>query len=146
MTLPREQIAFTYADPALWITKNKAGQVYSSADEYKEYGVPLTKADNDRLSGKRKVDSALSDIGDGEPGMQIFDTCTHVIEQLSTLARDERNPEDVDTRALAIFLPSSDPISRLSINFLNSGMIAQHRNHADIASYWRCTLLPYRDW
>jgi len=99
MTLPSEQIAFTYADPALWITKNRAGEVFSSADEYKKYGVPLTKGDNDRLSGKRKVDSALADIGDGEPGMQLVDTCTHAIEQLSTLARDERNPEDVDTRA-----------------------------------------------
>lgn len=99
MTMPNEKIAFTYADPALWITKNKAGQVYSSADEYRDYGVPLTRADNDRLSGKRKVDSALSDIGDGDPGLQIFDHVEHLIEQLETLARDERNPEDVDTRA-----------------------------------------------
>lgn len=92
-----EMYAFTYADPALWEKKNRDDQVFSTADEYKKEGVLLWKADNDRLSGKRKLNNVLADIGDGEPGFQVFDTCPHLIEQMETLASDERNPEDVNT-------------------------------------------------
>ena len=40
----------------------------------------------------------MADIGDGEPGIQIFDTCEHLIEQCSTLVHDDLNVEDVDTK------------------------------------------------
>lgn len=98
MTLPNEKIAFTFADPAMWARKNMGNQVYTSFDQYKDRGVYLTRADNDRLSGKRKVDDVLSDLPDGEPGMVIFSNVVYLIEQLSTLARDNLNPEDVDTQ------------------------------------------------
>lgn len=97
MTLPDEKVAFSFGDPAMWQRKNMGGKVYSAADQYRDRGVALTRADNDRRSGKRKVDEALSDLADGEPGLQIFSNCTHLIEQLSTLARDKLDPEDVDT-------------------------------------------------
>lgn len=99
MTPPNEKISIHYADPALWATKNKDGVVYSTADEYRKYGVPLTKADNDRISGKRKINNALADQPDGLPGLQVFSTCPNLIEQLSGLAGDPHNPEDVDTDA-----------------------------------------------
>jgi phage terminase large subunit len=86
-----------YADPSLWERKNREGQVFSTADEYKAEGITLTRGDNDRLSGKRKVNNLLADLPDGDPGIQFFETCPHIIEQMSNLASDERNPEDVDT-------------------------------------------------
>ncbi len=98
LTLPNEKITFTFADPALWERKDREGEVFTSADEYRKEGVPLTKADNDRLGGKRKVDEALADLPDGEPGLLIFENCTHMIEQLETLPLKE-GTEDVDTRA-----------------------------------------------
>ena len=98
MTLPNETIAFTYADPSLWERKDREGEVYTTADEYQKNGIPLTKGDNDRLGGKRKVDEALSDLPDGEPGLQFFENCPHMIEQLETLPLKE-GTEDVDTRA-----------------------------------------------
>jgi hypothetical protein len=97
MTPPSEKIHITYADPAMWSRKNARGVVYSAADEYKSEGIILTQADNDRISGKRKMDTALSNLSDGLPGLQIFSHCTNLIEQLSTLARDKIQPEDVDT-------------------------------------------------
>lgn len=97
-TLPNEKIAFTYADPSLWERKDREGEVFTTADEYKENGVPLTKGDNDRLGGKRKVDEALADLPDGEPGLLIFENCVNMIEQLETLPLKE-GTEDVDTRA-----------------------------------------------
>jgi PBSX family phage terminase large subunit len=99
MTQPNERIMFTYADPAMQQRKNRKGQVYSAFDEYRDNGIILTPADNDRISGKRKIDQLLSIQQDGEPGLQIFDHCRHVIEQLGNLARDKINPEDVDTTA-----------------------------------------------
>lgn len=98
MTLPNEKIAFTYADPSMWASKNLDGKFYTTADEYAKNGVPLTKADNDRLSGKRKMNDALSDLPDGEPGLQFFENCPHMIEQLETLPLKE-GTEDVDTHA-----------------------------------------------
>lgn len=97
-TPPNEIITITYADPALWTRKDMEGMVKSTSDEYRTAGVPLTKADNRRIEGKRKVDEIMADISDGEPGVQIFDTCPHLIEQCSTLVHDELNVEDVDTR------------------------------------------------
>ena len=97
MTLPSENITLHYADPAMWATKNVEGRTFTTADEYKREGVPLTKADHDRMMGKRKVNNILADLPDGKPGLQIFEGCTHMIEQLSTLALDEYRTEDVDT-------------------------------------------------
>ncbi len=99
MTLHGEVFQFNYADPALWQTKNRKGTWYSAADEWRDNGIHLTRADNDRINGKRKVDSILSIRPDGLPGVQIFSTCTKLIEQLGTLARSKINPEDVDTTA-----------------------------------------------
>jgi phage terminase large subunit len=95
---PRDEVySFNYADPSLWERKSFEGKIFSTADEYKAEGINLTRGDNDRLQGKRKVNNLLADLPDGAPGLQIFDTCPHLIEQLSTLSADEHNPEDVDT-------------------------------------------------
>jgi phage terminase large subunit len=97
MTGEAEKIFIHYADPSLWERKNRHGEVFSTADEYKDEGITLKPGDNDRLSGKRKVSNQLADLADGEPGLQIFDTCVHLIEQMGSLASDKNNPEDVDT-------------------------------------------------
>ena len=96
-TPPNESISFTYADPSMWTKKQIDNVVTSTADEYRSYGVPLTKADNDRLSGKRKVDEMLDLLPDGEPGLQVFPICVNLIRTLPALTYDEHQPEDVDT-------------------------------------------------
>jgi len=93
-------IKFTYADPSMWsrkAIKNASEQFYTTAQEYARCGVQLTKGDNDRLSGIRKVHNHLADLADGEPGLQVFENCPHLIEQMESLAADKNNPEDVDT-------------------------------------------------
>jgi phage terminase large subunit len=96
-TPPAERIAFTYADPSMWSKKNVGNIVTTTADEFRSFGVPLTRADNDRLSGKRKVDEALGNLPDGLPGLQIFSTVENLIRTLPILTFDPHNPEDVDT-------------------------------------------------
>lgn len=97
-TPPNEIIQFTYADPSMWAKKTIKDIVTSTADEYAQNGILLTPADNDRLSGKRKIDSLLEIQPDGLPGMMVFDNCTNYIRTFPELVCDEKNPEDVDTK------------------------------------------------
>lgn len=89
----------TFADPALWARKNINNLVVTTADEYAAEGIPLTRADNDRLSGKRKVDRLLQNLPDGLPGLQIFANCANLIRTLPSLPYDKAHVEDIDTQA-----------------------------------------------
>ena len=103
MTPPDEIINVNYADPAMWSRQNRNNEIYTAFDEYKDPSLTdsppilLKKADNDRLSGKRKVDRVLDNLPDGKPGLQVVSTCYNLIEQFESLARDDLRPEDVDT-------------------------------------------------
>lgn len=94
-----EQINITYGDPAMWTKKAFEDRTFSTADEYRVAGVPLTSADNDRITGKRKVDTLLAPLADGKAGLIIFEGCRNLIRTLPGLPYDEINVEDVDTKA-----------------------------------------------
>lgn len=97
MTGEGESVYATFADPAMWGKKNVGGVVRSAAQEYALEKVTLTKADNDRIQGKRRVDSALAVQPDGLPGLQVFSTCVNLIRTLPLLVFDTIRVEDVDT-------------------------------------------------
>jgi hypothetical protein len=97
LTPPSEQVQLHYADPAMWTRTNARGIVSCAADDYRDAGVPLTPGDNDRINGKRKVDQMLAIQQNGEPGVVIFSTCPHLLEQIASLPFDKTHPEDVDT-------------------------------------------------
>lgn len=92
-------IPLTFADPSMWASKTAGENVTSTADEYRAEGVDLTKADNDRMNGKRKVDLILGNLLDGKPGLQIFETCINLIRTLPALPYDKSRVEDIDTNA-----------------------------------------------
>jgi hypothetical protein len=94
-TPPDERIWFTFASPDMWARKNVKDTVTTSAEEYEAEGIILTKANNDRLQGKRTFDRGLADGPDGKPLLQVFSTCTGLIRTMPLLVRDENNPEDV---------------------------------------------------
>lgn len=97
MTPETEKIPFTFADPSMWARKTAGNSVTTTADEYAKEGIALTKADNDRLAGKRKVDQLLGNLADGLPGLQIRENCVNLIRTFPALTYDEHNPEDIDT-------------------------------------------------
>ena len=100
MTPPTEKISITYADPSsYWTSKNRDFEIYTPADEYAKEGVILTKANNDRIQGKRAFDGVLAHLPNGEPGIVFFKTCYNLIRTLPNLPRDPLRPEDVDTDA-----------------------------------------------
>lgn len=93
-----ERIRATYADPSMWTERNMENKVFSTAKEYAAEGVYLTRADNNRIQGKRKVTEYLSNLRDKAPGLQVFRTCENLIRTLPALVHDKVNVEDVDTK------------------------------------------------
>ena len=71
----------------------------SIAAGYAKAGLPVRRANNDRLLGVAAVADRLRVRGDGRPRLLIYSTCTYLIATLPALPRDEKNPEDVDTKA-----------------------------------------------
>jgi hypothetical protein len=98
-TPPTEKVNITYADPSMWTKKTYENKTFSTADEYRAEGLPLTKADNNRAMRKRRYHTLLANLPDGKPGLQIFKTCPNFIRTLKELPVDPHNVEDVATDA-----------------------------------------------
>jgi phage terminase large subunit len=99
LTPKDENIAYTYADPSMWASKTADDTVTSTETAYQRMGVYLTRADNSRILGKRKLDDLLALRPDGKPGIQFFSTCANTIRTIQALPVDETHPEDIDTDA-----------------------------------------------
>jgi len=91
-----ERIQTRFADPSMWAKKTQT-VITSSADIYEQEGVHLTPGDNDRLSGKRKLDRLLQPLPDGRPGLMVLRDCRNWLRTVPALAYDVTRPEDVDT-------------------------------------------------
>ena len=66
---------------------------------YEQAGLPVLRANNDRLSSKTLIHRGLRVQADGGPRLLIWDTCVNLIRTLPNLPRDPNRPEDVDTNA-----------------------------------------------
>lgn len=88
-----EEITATFADPSMWIKGSTDGK--SAAELYERAGVPLMKANNDRINGWRVVREYLKGSVDARPQLQIFSTCTKLIKAIPEMIHDERHPEDL---------------------------------------------------
>jgi hypothetical protein len=98
MTPDDEHIERTYADPSMWTKSTRDEVPISSADVYKENGVPLTRAINDRIPGWRRVRELMHvNPMSGQPNLQIFETCTNAIRTVPAQIHDDTRVEDMDT-------------------------------------------------
>lgn len=84
-----------YLDPSAWATER---QYESAAAEFFDYGIWVTKAQNDRIGGWNRIDEMLHEkLEDGLPRLQIFNTCKNLIRELPNLKiKDET--DDVEKR------------------------------------------------
>lgn len=82
-----EQIDYTVASPDAWQQRGMRDvmQGESIADTFLYNGVPLIKADNNRMSGWQRVRENLAIADDGRPYVQIFSTCYNLIRTLPLL-------------------------------------------------------------
>lgn len=136
VTADSEKIKASYADPSMWTEKNMEDRTFSTADEYRAEGLIITRADNNRIQGKRKVSEFLANLQDKAPGLQVFRTCTQLIRTLPALVHDKTNVEDVDTKgedhaydALRYALTSLKPPRRPA----KSADATDDRRHAELA-------------
>ena len=91
-TLPGEAIQITFAPPDLWSRSRDSGK--TSAEVFLQGGIPLVRADNNRVQGHLQIKELLSPMPDGRPGMVIFDTCKQLIDDIQAIQVDEKNPSD----------------------------------------------------
>lgn len=96
MTPANEVMGATYASPDMWARKTAGNRIFTSVDEYRTEGVPLIQADNERISGKHKIDTLLMDGLDGLPMLQVFEPYYDIFKCMTTLVRADKNPEDVE--------------------------------------------------
>ena len=102
-----EDYRATFIDPSTYIPNPqntnrsdiKSPSNMSIADILLFNGIPVMKANNDRINGWNYLRELL--IGDGkkEPYIRIFNHCTNLIEEFQTQVFSETRPEDLDTHA-----------------------------------------------
>jgi phage terminase large subunit len=114
MTPADEIINHTYASPDMWARKTSGTRTFTSVDEYKDEGVILIRADNDRLGGVRKIHRLLMDGLDGKPMLQVFEPYYDIFKCMTTLVRDDHNPEDVKK------VDGDDPFDMLKYGLTNT--------------------------
>lgn len=83
------------ADPSIF-EESKGLSIAAAMARYPNY-VVWQKGDNARIPGKMQVHYHLAFDKDGEPLLQIFNTCRHLIRTLPNLTYDESNVEDVNS-------------------------------------------------
>lgn len=90
-----KDISWIRGDPAMF-TKQQDMSI-SIADQFKEEGIYITPASNDRIGGWEVLHKWLSIAPDGKPYWQITSNCEHLVRTLPELVHDENRVEDVDT-------------------------------------------------
>lgn len=87
----------TFAPPDLWNRRQETGK--SAADLFRENGVPLIKANNDRIQGWYNLKEWLKPYKDEQEietaHIVFFRNCKNITRCLPQLQMDERNPNDV---------------------------------------------------
>lgn len=102
-----EKYMNTLADPSMWIknpqnTNNWSRPMpshMSIADIMLQEGIPVNRANNDRLSGANLVREYLewNDSDKPEPRLKFFSNCEDTIRSIPMLVHSQKRPEDVDT-------------------------------------------------
>ncbi len=89
-----ENIYITLAPPDIWGREQSNGR--RKADMFAENGLPLVETSADREAGWLSIRELLRCYGD-KPRLQIFSTCTELIQCLPMLVRDPLKPTDCMT-------------------------------------------------
>lgn len=92
LTAPEENVQITFAPPDLWSRQKDTGR--TMAEIFTQNGVPLVKADNNRVQGHMLIKDALKIGEDGKPGIMFFEGCRFICDDLRDIQADDDNPSD----------------------------------------------------
>lgn len=90
-----DDIYLTLAPPDMWSRSQETGR--SKASIFDEYGVTVTKSNNNREAGWLAIKELLKIDNNGNSRLVIFDTCTELIKCLPALQIDPKKPTDCST-------------------------------------------------
>lgn len=92
-----EEIYANIAPPDLWNRRQDTGK--SAAEIFAENGVPIVRANNDRVQGwynlKEWLRPCTDEQGQTIAPLRIFSNCLNLIRTLPSVAVDTKNPNDV---------------------------------------------------
>lgn len=93
---PAEKLAYRVADPSIWAHSGVGPPI---ADQYRDAGMLVRRANNARIDGWARVREYLRLDPDSHlPRLFIFANCTNLIRTLPALVHDQHRPEDLDTK------------------------------------------------
>ena len=92
VTPASERIEFTLAPTDIWSTQKVSGKTMAQA--FAEYGMPLVKADRNRVQGWLALKELLMVREDGLPGLLVCKSCKGLIDDLMAIQHDDKNPSD----------------------------------------------------
>lgn len=92
LTLPGEKIEVTFAPPDMWNRQKDSGK--TMAEIFMEFGVPIVRADNNRVQGHMLIKEMLAKRPDGKPSLLFFNTCNQTIDDIKDIQADDKNPND----------------------------------------------------
>lgn len=92
-----ETIHAYYAPPDLWNKHSDTGR--STAEIFAVSGIPLLRANNDRVQGWYELAERLQPVADEQgclrPALRIWRNCSNLIRTLPLLQYDKVNPNDI---------------------------------------------------
>lgn len=91
-TLPNEHIIATFAPPDIWSRQKDTGK--TMAELFMAGGVPIVRADSNRVQGHMLVKELLLNRSDERPGLLLFDCCRELRQDMQAILADESNPND----------------------------------------------------
>ena len=92
----QEYIDYTVVSPDMWQRRGQKDiHGESIAEIFTTNGVPVIRADNDRIVGWTVMREYMADAADGYPLWQIFSTCRNLIRTIPLAVHDDHRVEDV---------------------------------------------------
>lgn len=93
LTLPNERIEITFAPPDIWSRQKDSGK--TMAEIFLTNGIPIVRADNNRVQGHMLIKEALAPRADGIPSLLFLEgRCRETVSDIQDIQSDEKNPND----------------------------------------------------
>lgn len=92
-----EVYSASVGDPSMWASNREGQQYKSNATLYRENGVSLTKASNERVIGWGVLHALLAFDDVQPPNLLIDRSCSNLIRTLPMMVQDAHKVEDIDT-------------------------------------------------
>lgn len=93
----KETYSASLGDPSMWASNREGKQVKSVSQMYRENGVMLTKAANERVAGWGLLHTLLDHDDERPPMLTVSKDCPNLIRTMPLMVENANKPEDIDT-------------------------------------------------